>query len=384
MKAGAAAVTARSGIPTGTQCTVSETLPNPPTGWSFSTPTYDPSATVTIATKDQVVTVTVHNTLTRDTGSLKVAKTLTGGPATGYDPDYTISWNCDDGDGAPYDGSTTVKAGAAAVTARSGIRPAPSARSRRPCRTRRPVGRSAPTYDPSATVTIATKDQVVTVTTHNALTRDTGSLKVAKTLTGGPATGYDPDYTISWNCDDGDGAPYDGSTTVKAGAAAVTARSGIPTGTQCTVSETLPNPPIGWSFSTPTYDPSATVTIATKDQVVTVTVQNTLTRDTGSLKVAKTLTGGPATGYDPDYTISWNCDDGDGAPYDGSTTVKAGAAAVTAVRASRPAPSARSRRPCRPADRLVVQHPDLRPLGHGDDRHQGPGGHGHGAEHAHP
>ena len=81
MKAGAAAVTARTGIPTGTQCTVSESLPNPPTGWSFGTPTYDPSATVTIATKDQVVTVTVQNTLTRDTGSLKVAKTLTGGPA---------------------------------------------------------------------------------------------------------------------------------------------------------------------------------------------------------------------------------------------------------------------------------------------------------------
>ena len=105
MKAGAAAVTARSGIPTGTQCTVSETLPNPPTGWSFSTLTYDPSATVTIATKDQVVTVTVQNTLTRDTGSLKVAKALTGGPATGYDPDYTISWNCDDRERAP----TTVR-----------------------------------------------------------------------------------------------------------------------------------------------------------------------------------------------------------------------------------------------------------------------------------
>ena len=82
--------------------------------------------------------------------------------------------------------------------------------------------------------------------------------------------------------------PTNSSTTVKAGAAARVSRPvrASRPGTQCTVSESLPNPPTGWSFSTPTYEPSATVTIATKDQVVTVTVQNTLTRDTGSLKVA--------------------------------------------------------------------------------------------------
>ena len=139
----------------------------------------------------------------------------------------------------------------------------------------------------SGEVTIATKATTYTVEVTNSISRDTGSLKVKKTLTGGPGASYDPDYTISWNCNDGVGAPYDGSTTVKAGAAAVTARTGIPTGTQCTVSETLPGAPTDYSFGTPTYDPSATVTIATKDQEVTVTVQNTLTRDQGFLKIKK-------------------------------------------------------------------------------------------------
>ena len=109
MKAGAAAVTARTGIPTGTQCTVSETLPNPPTGWSFGTPTYDPSATVTIATKDQVVTVTVQNTLTRDTGSLAVTKyhdqNKSGGHTAG-EP-YLNGWTIF----LDIDGSGTVTAG---------------------------------------------------------------------------------------------------------------------------------------------------------------------------------------------------------------------------------------------------------------------------------
>ncbi len=312
VKAGAAAVLARTGIPTGTQCTVSETLPGAPTGYSFSNPTYDPSATVTIATNGQVVTVTVQNTLTRDTGSLLVRKTLTGGPATGYDPDYTISWDCNDGVGAPYDGSTTVKAGAAAVTARTGIPTGTQCTVSETLPTV-PTGYSFsnPTYDPSATVTIATKDQEVTVTVQNTLTRDTGSLKVKKTLTGGPgAPGYDPDYTISWNCNDGVGAPYDGSTTVKAGATAVLARTGIPTGTQCTVSETLPTVPPGYSFSAPTYDPSATVTIATNGQEVTVTVQNTLTRDQGFLKISKVFDA-KTSGFNGTFTIHYNCGAGD-------------------------------------------------------------------------
>ena len=72
-----------SGIPTGTVCTVTEpTLPSPPpTGYSFGTPTFtDSSVTandgiVTIA-DTSVVTVTTNNTMTRDTGTLTIKKTL--------------------------------------------------------------------------------------------------------------------------------------------------------------------------------------------------------------------------------------------------------------------------------------------------------------------
>ena len=263
------------------------TKPTAPTDYTFGTTTFTDSSgtandgivTITKGTTSTAVEVTVNNVLNSTAGDniLKLAKELTGGPA-GYTGPFRINYDCT---GTAFDGHVDVTAGTFQTV--SGFPTGTVCTITETLPNPAPNGYSFGT--PTFTETSGTADDgvvtilgsaTVTVTTHNTLTRNTGSLKVAKTLTGGPATGYDPDYTISWNCDDGDGAPYDGSTTVKAGAAAVTARSGIPTGTQCTVSETLPNPPTGWSFSTPTYDPSATVTIATKDQVVTVTVHNTL------------------------------------------------------------------------------------------------------------
>ena len=53
-----------NGLPTGTVCTVDEpTLPAAPTGWQFNAPTYSPSNTATVTTKDQTVSVTVVNSI---------------------------------------------------------------------------------------------------------------------------------------------------------------------------------------------------------------------------------------------------------------------------------------------------------------------------------
>src|SRR5205085_232783 len=114
----------------------------------------------------------------------------------------------------------------------------------------------APSYSPSATVTITNKDQTVNVQTTNTLTRDTGSLKLSKSLTGGP-DGYTGPFSVHYACDQA----HPGDVSVNAGSFQTV--SGIPTGTQCTVSEpSLPSPPAGYTFGTPTFSPSATVTIA--------------------------------------------------------------------------------------------------------------------------
>ena len=79
-------------------------------------------------------------------------------------------------------------------------------------------------------MTITVKDATVEVTTNNTLTRDTGSLKLSKALTGGPE-GYTGPFTIHYACDEA----HTGDVSVNAGSFQTI--SGIPTGTQCTVSE---------------------------------------------------------------------------------------------------------------------------------------------------
>ena len=133
-----------------------------------------------------------------------------------------------------------------------------------------------------------------------------GSLILAKPLSGGPS-GYTGPFTIHYDC----GAFGTGNPSVSAGSSVTI--NGIPTGTVCTITETPPSPPTGYSFGTPSYtDSSGTandgiVTIVGA-ATVTVTTNNTLTRDTGSLKLAKLLTGGPAqllrSVHDP-LRLSW-------------------------------------------------------------------------------
>ena len=164
-------------------------------------------------------------------------------------------------------------------------------------------------------MTIATKGATVEVTTNNTLTRDTGSLTLSKVLTGGPA-GYTGPFTINYDCNDG--TAHDGSKSVSAGATS-SAITGIPTGTQCTISETPPTAPTGYTFGAPSFSPSATVTITNKDQTVNVQTTNTLTRDTGSLKLSKALTGGPE-GYTGPFTIHYACDQA----HTGDVSVNAG------------------------------------------------------------
>ena len=95
------------------------TLPSAPTGWTFgTTPTFSPagadSTGVTITKGDQAaaVTVTVTNTITRDTGSFKITKVLNpGGSGFNINTLFTINYTCKIGTTTTASGSVQLKGG---------------------------------------------------------------------------------------------------------------------------------------------------------------------------------------------------------------------------------------------------------------------------------
>ncbi len=135
-----------------------------------------------------------------------------------------------------------------------------------------PVTGYTTTFSPGCSGTIG-NGEVKSCTVTN--TRDTGSLKLSKSLTGGPDGGAGS-FTIHYDC----GAGHTGDASVSVNGSQTIDR--IPTGTQCTVSETPPTPPAGYTFGTPTFtDNSGTsndgIVTITKDPTVEVTTNNTLT-----------------------------------------------------------------------------------------------------------
>ncbi len=149
-----------------------------------------------------------------------------------------------------------------------------------------------PSFSPSATVTIpAGNGSSVTVTTNNTLTRDTGSLKILKTLSNPDGASVPSSFTVNYNC----GTGYTGQVSVSPISPATV--NNIPTGSTCTVTEVAPAPISGYTWGTVTYTP-ASVTIDTKGGTFSITVGNSITRDRGTLTVVKKVindNGGTAT-----------------------------------------------------------------------------------------
>ena len=253
------------------------------------------------------------NSISRDQGYLKINKAFD--PKTsGFNGTFAVVYNCGAGDvtvNLSAGGSTTVgpfDTGTSCTVSEPTLPTAPSGWT---------FGTPVVTTSP-ATIVKGNQAAAVSVTVTNSISRDLGSLVLAKSLTGGPS-GYTGPFTISYDC----GAGFTGSVTVNAGSSQTV--PGIPTGTSCTVSEpTLPTAPAGYSFGTPTFDPSATVTIpAGNGSSVTVTTNNTLTRDQGYLKISKAFD--PKTsGFNGTFDIVYNCGAGDqtvNLAAGGSTTV---------------------------------------------------------------
>ena len=89
------------------------------------------------------------------------------------------------------------------------------------------------------------------VTVTNTISRDTGSLKITKSFDAN-GSGFAGDFSIGYDCNDG--TSNDGTVTLAAGASQTI--NGIPTGTECTVSEpSTPTPPHRLVLRHPDHQP---------------------------------------------------------------------------------------------------------------------------------
>jgi len=289
----------------GSNCVVSEpALPNPPNGYSFGEPTFEPSNSVKIKSKKKV-TVTTENTLMRDEGNLRITKSLTGTPVD-FDPEFDVSYLCTSEGEADISGSAALSAGGTVELPSEGTIPAGYE-----CTVTEgalpalPAGYSwnAPEYsnnqetDPGNVVTIVKNfvtppdqevpvDQMATVDIANSATFSSvpvtpasgsgaGALTVSKTLSGAPA-GFAASFSVAYTCSGTTGS-LSGALSLGAGESATVFN--VPNGYTCSVSENeLPAAPAGFSWETPVVSGSPTSAIA-DNSTVSVTVANSLSAD---------------------------------------------------------------------------------------------------------
>lgn len=267
----AAGVTSGLSIPVlikaGAKCTVTENTPLPAagTGYTWGTATYSPTQPVTVVAQ-QTVTVTVSNPRAHDQGFLKIAKVFD--PTTsGFSGNFTIKYNC----GA---GNQTVTLAAGASTTVGPFNTGTSCTVSEPTLPTAPTGWTFGTPSISgspATVTKGTADTAVAVSVANSISRDSGTLTIAKTLSNPDGATVPASFTINYNC----GTGFTGSRSVAPGGSATV--PGIPTGSTCTVSEAALTPIIGYTWGTPSVSP-ASIVIGSTTGTFSLTVANSISR----------------------------------------------------------------------------------------------------------
>ncbi|MFT3792811.1 MAG: DUF5979 domain-containing protein [Rudaea sp.] len=262
---------------------------------------------------DNVDPTTDIVTITPQVAELAVTKNVSGGPS-GYSGSFPITVSCTLDDAAVTGITPSATQSVTAGTGTNGTVTFGNIPQGSTCQVSEGAFPTAPTgYQFSGTAAITQPAGPIaatgnTATVVNTLVQQVAGLTVVKTVTGGPA-GYSGSFTINVTCSlNGD------AVTVTPSSQAITASNtqsgtytfaGIPAGAQCQLSETLPNAPVSYSWgSSPTYLPSSNVTIAAEG--TSVTVQNTLTQQVGSLAVTKTVQGGPAN-YSNAFPITVAC-----------------------------------------------------------------------------
>ena len=133
-------------------------------------------------------------------------------------------------------------------------------------------GASAGSVDPGTSLGNIQVDKGDQITCTITNTRNTGKIKIVKTVT---ASNFTESFGFTVTCTNPT-ATY--TTTVAYPTPGYSTIDNIPTGSICTVAETSkPTPPGGYSWNTPVISPNP-VTVTTKGETVTVNVTNSLTK----------------------------------------------------------------------------------------------------------
>ncbi|MFZ1286350.1 MAG: DUF5979 domain-containing protein, partial [Candidatus Phosphoribacter sp.] len=315
-------------LPVGTSCTITET---PPSAAELLDSSYawGPSPSpqvVTITQADEVLPVTVTNTIVRVRGSLQIGKApIQGGtvvdPARAFVVDYSCQYNGD----APVTGTVTLSADTSStipdlflgslctVTEQSDTLSAPPS-----------AGDPSwvwlpPTYSPGQDVIVSSVADPATVTVTNAIQQVTGSFRLSKAVAGrGKEGGYTPGATFTFQVTCSNGF----SDTVVIADAASWEAPDLPAFASCTVTETVLPPtspnylwePVQFSVNGEPSGVGASVTfeILNDPARLTVVAGNTISERLGSVRVTKTVTGltaGLAPGA-PDFEVTLICGPG--------------------------------------------------------------------------
>lgn len=268
---------------------------------------------------------TVTNTIERSYGAIALTKLLDEGTHPGVvsaDRTYSGTWTCSYGD-TTVSGTWSVQGpGAATLTG-----PAERVLLTSTCTaTEDDLGAvsddpsfvwDAPEISPTG-VSASGPNRIEVANSHH---RTTGSLRVAKTVTGETA-GYRGDgkqFAVGYHCyasSPDDGPFFDGSTTVAAGASPELLAAEIPTGWTCAVSEAAPGNDLlrdssyAWGDPVLTIDGEQTTTLTVDADGTLIEVTNPITRVLGTVTVSKALAGDVPDGVVADdavYTGAYRC-----------------------------------------------------------------------------
>lgn len=326
-------------------CTATENALDPPSATDPSYVWLDPAiTTITVGAVAADNTITVTNTMDRDTGAVTVIKTLSGA-VEGFAPDdgfagFPIGISCRLGD-AVIENEVNVTAGADAVTLLDAV----------------PYGWTCTVNEGSVTGQLRdssfrwagttyqvdgeatgsfTVDGTHAVAVDNEIERVYGELQVTKAIDGAvpdgvidPAQTFSGAYTCSYAGSD-PAVTFTGTWTVDGqGTATLTGDTRFPLGSTCWVSEDaatdddLVDASWAWGVPVVTATEDAPVTIASETVPAQATITNTAQRVWAGLQITKAYDGVDGAFADTtEVSGAWSCS------YDGSP-IAGGAGAWT-------------------------------------------------------
>jgi Domain of unknown function (DUF5979)/Domain of unknown function DUF11 len=259
-------------VPAGAACAISETsLPAPPANYAWG-PTPVP---VSVGSNNGYVAA-FTNALSRQSSDIQINKSVSGAPSGGIDATFDFTVTCTGVAGSPFSAAITLVGGTSGTTSVTGV-PAGSSCSVAevaPAAASAPAGYAWDQTPPVVSLTTTqTGPNAAAFTNH--LIQQFGSLEVVTSVAGTPAA-YSASFAITVACTLNGVAvtPAEGSTQSSNSSVTTPGTvtfTQIPQGAVCTVSETQPAAPTGYSWNSPVYTPLGAIGAT----VVTATVVNT-------------------------------------------------------------------------------------------------------------